>query len=95
MSKKVTNIKTLKLAHTKKGTISVAHIEEPYGEFSSPVTSISISIDGESEDWRVHIPYENIDELVKSLNEAHDFCKTIPHNPPHTTDLSANTGGGL
>ena len=94
MSKKVTNIKTLELAHTKEGTISVAHIEEPYGEFSSPVASISISINGKDEDWKVHVPYENIDELIESLNEARDLCKTIPHNSPHTMDLNADTGGG-
>ena len=93
MSKKVTNIKTLKLAHTKEGTISVSHIEEPYGESSSPVASISISINGKSEDWKVHIPYENVQELIKALNEARDFCENVPHHTLHTMDLNADTGG--
>jgi len=94
MSKKVVNIKTLKLAHTKEGTISVSHIEEPYGESSSPVTSIGISINGKSEEYKVHIPYENLDELIKTLNEARNFCDTIPHHALHTRDLNADTGGG-
>jgi hypothetical protein len=94
MSKKIVDIKTLKLAHTKDGAISVAHIEKPYGEYSSPVVSIAISISGEDQDWKVHIPYENLDDLISALNEARRVCDGLPHEPQHTMDLGADIGGG-
>lgn len=94
MSKKVIDIKTIKLAHTKDGIISVVHIEKPYGEHSDPVASIAVSIDGESEDWKVHIPYENLDDVIKALNDARNVCKEFPHEQLHTTGLNADTGGG-
>lgn len=94
MSKEIVNIKTLKLAHTKEGTIGVSHIEQPYGEYSSPVVSIGVSTDGKEQQWKVHIPYENIDELIKALNEARAVCRTLPHTQLHTRDLNADTGGG-
>ena len=67
-----TKIKEFTLAGTKKGLISVAHVTEPYGEGSHPVVSIGISLKGDSEnpDWKSHIPYENIDDLITALQEA-------------------------
>jgi hypothetical protein len=94
MPKKTVEICTIKLAHTKKGTISIAHIEEPYGEHSSPVASIAIALDGDGSDWKVHIPYENLDEVIKALNDARDVCEGMPHRDKHTMDLGADTGGG-
>jgi len=95
MSKKILNVKTIKLAHSKDGTISVVHIEEPYGNHSSPVASISISPNEKKKDeWKVHIPYENLDELIQALNDARDICKGIEHEQPHTRTLGADTGGG-
>ncbi len=72
MSTKSTVLKSFALADTKKGVISVSHIEEPYGAKSAPVVSIGISLKGnENEpDWKAHIPYENLDELIASLQEA-------------------------
>ncbi len=72
MAKESKMIKSFKLHGTKSGTISVSHISEPYGEDSSPVVSIGISLKGdESEpDWKAHIPYENLDDLIEALNEA-------------------------
>ena len=69
---KNTTIKTFGLHGTKKGTISVADIQEPYGEGSNAVVSIGISLKGDSNepDWKAHIPYENLDELLEALNEA-------------------------
>jgi hypothetical protein len=92
MSKTTTEVKTIKLAHAKNGTISVAHIEEPYGEYSSPVASIAIS-KGEDE-WKVHVPYENLDDLIKALNDARDLCSSVPHKQSHIKNLGADTGGG-
>ncbi|RUM63159.1 MAG: hypothetical protein DSZ05_09025 [Sulfurospirillum sp.] len=74
MSGKNTVLKTFKLAGTKDGQISVSRIEEPYGPNSAPVVSIGISLKSESEepDWKAHIPYENLDELIAALKEAKD-----------------------
>jgi hypothetical protein len=94
MSKKIVDIKTLKLAHTKDGAISIAHIEKPYGEYSSPVVSIAISISGEDQDWKVHIPYENLDEVITALNDARAVSDGIAHEPQHIMDLGADIGGG-
>jgi len=94
MAKKTVEIRTMKLAHTKNGTISIAHLEQPYGESSSPVASIAIALDGGESDWKVHIPYENLEAVIKALEEAQDVCNGLPHKEPHTDDLGADTGGG-
>ncbi len=72
MGGKNTVLKTFPLAETKKGIISVSHLEEPYGTGSFPVVSIGISLKGDdsSPDWKAHIPYENLDQLIESLQEA-------------------------
>jgi len=70
--KKTIPITTIPLANTKEGIISITHIEEPSGEGSKPVVSIGISLDGEEKkpDWKAHIPYENIDDVIAALKEA-------------------------
>jgi len=74
--KKSTLIKTIPLANTKEGIISISHIDEPYGEGSKPVVSIGISLDGENTpDWKAHIPYENIDDVIEALKEAKEKFK--------------------
>jgi hypothetical protein len=72
MGGKSTIIKSFALADTKKGKITVSHLEEPYGTGSFPVVSIGISLKGDetSPDWKAHIPYENLDELIKALQSA-------------------------
>ena len=72
MSGKNTVLNTFKLAGTKEGTISVSNIQEPYGKGSESVVSIGISLKGnvEEPDWKAHIPYENLDDLIDALNEA-------------------------
>ena len=72
MGGKNTVLKTFPLAETKKGIISVSHLEEPSGTGSFPVVSIGISLKGDdsSPDWKAHIPYENLDQLIESLQEA-------------------------
>jgi len=57
------------LSGTKSGVISVTKVEEPYGAKSHTVASIGISLvgDGENPEWKVHIPLENIDEVVEAL----------------------------
>jgi len=63
--------KTIQLSGTKKGIISVTKIDEPYGAGSASVASIGISLVGNANEpeWKVHIPFENIDEVIEALKE--------------------------
>lgn len=72
MGGKNTILTKLALAGTKTGVISISHLEEPYGNGSFPVVSIGISLKKNSEepDWKAHIPYENLDELIAALQDA-------------------------
>ena len=60
---------TIALSGTKNGVISVTKIEEPYGKDSATVASIGISLAGDSEnpEWKVHLPMDNLDEVIKAL----------------------------
>ncbi len=59
----------IKLDGTKNGVISVTKIDEPYGKDSNTVASIGISLagDAESPEWKVHIPLNNLDEVIAAL----------------------------
>jgi hypothetical protein len=70
--KKIIELKNFPLSGTKDGEIRVAKIIEPYGEDSKPVASIAISLSGEQSDWKVHIPYENLSEVIEALKEAQE-----------------------
>ncbi len=70
-----TKIAELGLAGTKKGKILVYDIKEPYGKSSTEVLSIGVALDGEEVQWKTHIPYENLDELIKVLQNARDSKK--------------------
>jgi len=61
--------KTIPLSSTKRGVISVTKIERPYGENSDTVASIGISLTGNDKepDWKVHIPMNNLDEVIEAL----------------------------
>ena len=67
-------IAEIPLANTKEGLITISHINEPYGEGSKPVVSIGISLNGDTNkpDWKAHIPYENIDDVIAALKTAKD-----------------------
>ncbi len=65
-----TQIETIELAGTKKGTISIANITEPYGAGTHEVTSIGISLVGDDIEWKVHIPKQNIDQVIEALQKA-------------------------
>ena len=69
-----TLIKEIKLATKEGGVISVSHVTKPYGEASDSVISIGVSLGGDTgkPDWKAHIPYENIDEVIAALQEAKD-----------------------
>ena len=61
--------KTIALSGTKNGVISVSKIDEPYGKNSASVASIGISLAGNANEpeWKVHIPLDNLDEVVQAL----------------------------
>ena len=61
--------KTIALDGTKKGVISVAKIEDPYGKDSGTVASIGISLSGDATnpEWKVHLPLANLDEVIAAL----------------------------
>ncbi len=61
---------TIALHGTKKGIISISKISQPYGEGSGTVDSIGISLGGNTDepDWKVHIPIENLEEIIAVLN---------------------------
>ena len=63
--------KTIALSGTKNGVISVTKIKEPYGEGSGTVASIGISLSGDANnpEWKVHIPLNNLDEVIAALQE--------------------------
>jgi len=63
--------KTIALSGTKNGVISVTKLENPYGEGSGTVASIGISLNGEANnpEWKVHIPLDNVDDVIKALEE--------------------------
>ncbi len=61
--------KVIPLSSTTKGTISIQKIENPYGTDSKPVASIAISLKGDVDapDWKVHIPMDNLQEVIEAL----------------------------
>jgi len=59
--------KIIPLANSKKGFISITTIDEPYGTGTPTVASIAISLNGADIEWKVHIPLENLEEVVTSL----------------------------
>ena len=63
--------KTIPLASSDNGVISVTKIEKPYGENSKPVVSIGISLNGDANnpDWKAHIPLENVDAACEAVKE--------------------------
>ncbi len=60
----------IQLKGTRKGVISIADITEPYGSDSDDVVSIGIALNGADVEWKTHIPYDNIDEVIEALKEA-------------------------
>ncbi len=68
---------TIALDGTKKGVITVTKIVEPYGKDSGTVASIGISLsgNGESPEWKVHIPVNNLDEVIAALQGLQDSAQ--------------------
>jgi hypothetical protein len=93
MPSKHIEVKTFKLAHTTEDTVKIEHVEKPYGEYSSPVVSIAVYSHGKTKTSEVEIPYDNIEEFMKALNESIALCDSIPRNPIHA-ELNSDLGGG-
>jgi len=70
-----TELGTIALAGTKKGVISILNVTEPYGKGTEDVVSIGISLNGKDVQWKSHIPYENLDEVIAILQEANENKK--------------------
>ena len=72
MSEKTIEINKIDLSGTKDGLITVTTVNEPYGANSESIVSIGISLQSTSEepDWKVHIPKENIDDVIAALQKA-------------------------
>ncbi len=67
---KTTQLAQINLADTKEGKIFVSNVTEPYGKDTKDVLSIGVSLNGEDVQWKAHIPYANLDELIKVLQKA-------------------------
>ncbi len=67
---KTTQLAQIDLANTKEGKIFVSNVTEPYGKDTEDVISIGVSLNGEDVQWKAHIPYANLDELIKVLQKA-------------------------
>ncbi len=70
----LTHQSTLTLDGSKEGIISVALIEEPYGEGSATVASIGISLTGSTDnpEWKVHIPMKNLPDVISALQNLQE-----------------------
>jgi hypothetical protein len=52
---------------TENGKIEVGELKEPYGEGSNSVVSVAVALNGSEPDWKVHIPFENLDAVIEAL----------------------------
>lgn len=66
----ITELGTLPLAGTKKGRISISNVTEPYGNDTADIVSIGISLNGQDIQWKSHIPYENLEDVIAILQKA-------------------------
>ncbi|MCT7912122.1 hypothetical protein N5912_09805 [Arcobacter lacus] len=71
----ITEIGTLALAGTKKGKITISNVTEPYGKDTEDIVSIGVSLNGIDVQWKAHIPYENLEEVIAILQKASDSKK--------------------
>ncbi|AXX93513.1 hypothetical protein CPU12_12725 [Malaciobacter molluscorum LMG 25693] len=72
-----TEIATLDLSGTKKGKIIISNLTEPYGKETDDVVSIGIALNGKDIEWKSHIPYDNLDEVIEILQKVNkEYKKT-------------------
>jgi hypothetical protein len=71
----ITELGNLALSGTKKGKITISNVTEPYGKDTPDIVSIGISLNGQDVQWKSHIPYENLEEVINVLQKALDAKK--------------------
>ncbi len=71
----ITELASMPLAGTKKGKISISNVTEPYGKDTADIVSIGISLNGTDIQWKSHIPYENLDDVIEVLQKASEAKK--------------------
>jgi len=73
----ITQLGSLPLAGTKKGTITVSNVTEPYGKDTADIVSIGVSLNGTDIQWKSHLPYENLDDIIALLQKASEDKKNV------------------
>jgi hypothetical protein len=69
--KKVKLISEFDLSSTDLGKIVVSELLNPYGDGTEPVVSIAVDLQDNKEiDYKVHVPFEDIDNLIEALQKA-------------------------
>ena len=71
----ITELGSLALSGTKKGKITISNVTEPYGKDTPDIVSIGISLNGQDVQWKSHIPYENLEDVISVLQKALDAKK--------------------
>ena len=71
----ITDLGNLALSWTKTGKISISNVTEPYGKDTPDIVSIGISLNGQDVQWKSHIPYENLEDVISVLQKALDAKK--------------------
>jgi hypothetical protein len=64
-------IKEINLNKTEHGKITIAILDNPYGDGSDSVASIGVKLEEQDNpDWKVHLPKANIDAVIDALQKA-------------------------
>jgi hypothetical protein len=72
--KKVKLVEEFDLSSTDIGKIVVSELINPYGEGTEPVISIAVDLEDNKEiDYKVHIPFDDLDNLISALQKAKEF----------------------
>ena len=66
----ITELGVLPLKNKKNGKISISNVTEPYGKDSEDIVSIGILLNGKDIQWKSHIPYENLEDVIAILQKA-------------------------
>ncbi|MEZ4692952.1 MAG: hypothetical protein R2837_02855 [Aliarcobacter sp.] len=72
----ITELGTLSLAGTKKAKISLfQNVTEPYGKDTLDIVKYWYFLNGQDIQWKLHIPYENLEDVIAILQKALDDKK--------------------
>jgi hypothetical protein len=52
---------------TENGKIEIGELKEPYGAGSDSVVSVAVALNSSEPDWKVHIPFQNLDSVIEAL----------------------------